>query len=92
MDQQTFELPDESSAAFSTTISHLYRGEMNRLTVWRQRLDITSNWGGPIRALRAVPETPPGFDFLLVPVGRHSPKDCPMIRCINLLNRKELLP
>lgn len=23
---------------------HLYRGEMNRLTVWRQRLDVTSNW------------------------------------------------
>jgi uncharacterized membrane protein len=23
---------------------HLYRGEMNRMTVWRQRLDVTSNW------------------------------------------------
>ncbi len=23
---------------------HLYRGEMNRLTVWRKRLDVTSNW------------------------------------------------
>jgi len=25
-------------------MAHLYRGEMNRLTVWRQRLDVTSNW------------------------------------------------
>lgn len=25
-------------------IAHLYRGEMNRLTVYRQRLDITTNW------------------------------------------------
>jgi uncharacterized membrane protein len=23
---------------------HLYRGEMHRMTVWRQRLDVTSNW------------------------------------------------
>lgn len=23
---------------------HLYRGEMNRMTVWRERLDVTSNW------------------------------------------------
>ncbi len=25
-------------------MAHLYRGEMNRMTVWRERLDITSNW------------------------------------------------
>ena len=25
-------------------MAHLYRAEMNRMTVWRQRLDITSNW------------------------------------------------
>ncbi len=29
---------------FITAMAHLYRGEMNRMTVWRQRLDITSNW------------------------------------------------
>lgn len=29
---------------FITAMTHLYRGEMNRMTVWRQRLDITSNW------------------------------------------------
>lgn len=33
-----------SSAAFSTAMVHLYRGEMHRLTAWRQRLDVTSNW------------------------------------------------
>ncbi|MFH2201647.1 MAG: DUF2270 domain-containing protein [Elusimicrobiota bacterium] len=27
-----------------TMMAHLYRGEMNRMTVWRQRLDITCNW------------------------------------------------
>jgi uncharacterized membrane protein len=27
-----------------TAMVHLYRAEMNRMTVWRQRLDITSNW------------------------------------------------
>lgn len=35
---------DRSSPAFLTAISHLYRGEMNRMLVWRQRLDVTSNW------------------------------------------------
>lgn len=25
-------------------VAHLYRGEMNRMTVYRQRLDITTNW------------------------------------------------
>ncbi len=32
------------SASFTTAMTHLYRGEMNRLTVWRQRLDVTTNW------------------------------------------------
>jgi uncharacterized membrane protein len=36
--------PAEDSATFATAIAHLYRGEMNRLTVWRQRLDVTTNW------------------------------------------------
>lgn len=27
-----------------TALAHLYRGEMHRMTVWRQRLDITANW------------------------------------------------
>lgn len=28
----------------ATPLAHLYRGEMHRMTVWRQRLDITANW------------------------------------------------
>lgn len=31
--------PDETAA-----VAQLYRAEMNRMSVWRQRLDITSNW------------------------------------------------
>jgi uncharacterized membrane protein len=42
-DDQT-DPPDLNSPSCSTAIAHLYRGEMNRLTVWRQRLDVTSNW------------------------------------------------
>lgn len=33
-----------SSSEFVTAISHLFRGEMNRATVWRTRLDTTTNW------------------------------------------------
>jgi uncharacterized membrane protein len=32
------------SSAFHTAMAHLYRAEMHRMTVWRQRLDVTSNW------------------------------------------------
>jgi uncharacterized membrane protein len=43
------ELParaDKRSSAdhFHVAIAHLDRGEMHRMTVWRQRLDVTSNW------------------------------------------------
>jgi len=37
-------LPPADSGGFATSMVHLYRGEMNRMTVWRQRLDVTSNW------------------------------------------------
>lgn len=30
--------------SFHGAVVHLYRGEMHRMTVWRQRLDVTSNW------------------------------------------------
>jgi uncharacterized membrane protein len=33
-----------SSSEFVTAVSHFYRGEMYRSTVWRTRLDITTNW------------------------------------------------
>ncbi len=29
---------------FINAVSHLYRAEMHRMSVWRQRLDVTSNW------------------------------------------------
>jgi uncharacterized membrane protein len=32
------------AAGFHPSMAHLYRGEMNRMTVWRERLDVTSNW------------------------------------------------
>ncbi|HXZ43505.1 MAG TPA: DUF2270 domain-containing protein [archaeon] len=32
------------SSAFHTAMAHLYRAEMHRMTAWRQRLDVTSNW------------------------------------------------
>jgi uncharacterized membrane protein len=40
------ELPAPAAApeGFSTSLVHLYRAEMHRMTVWRQRLDVTSNW------------------------------------------------
>jgi uncharacterized membrane protein len=38
------------SATFSpaelAVIAHLYRGEVYRSTVWRTRLDATTNWAG----------------------------------------------
>jgi uncharacterized membrane protein len=44
MEPSSRPLPDLDSPTCSAAIAHLYRGEMNRLTVWRQRLDVTSNW------------------------------------------------
>lgn len=32
------------SGAFHTAMAHFYRGEIHRMTVWRTRLDTTSNW------------------------------------------------
>jgi uncharacterized membrane protein len=34
----------EFSAAEITALSHLYRGEVYRSTIWRTRLDTTTNW------------------------------------------------
>jgi uncharacterized membrane protein len=45
---ETPKSPDEGASkdpvGYHGAIVHLYRGEMNRMTVWRQRLDVTSNW------------------------------------------------
>ena len=35
---------DISHAEWMQLMIHFYRGEMNRATVWRQRLDVTTNW------------------------------------------------
>lgn len=34
----------KDSGNFDTAVAHLFRGEMHRMTAWRQRLDTTSNW------------------------------------------------
>ncbi|MGE5502886.1 MAG: DUF2270 domain-containing protein [Actinomycetota bacterium] len=36
--------PPEFSAADIAALAHLYRGELYRSTVWRTRLDTTTNW------------------------------------------------
>lgn len=36
--------PEEFSAAEIGALAHLYRGEVYRSTVWRTRLDTTTNW------------------------------------------------
>ena len=36
--------PSAFNAADVTALSHLYRGELYRSTVWRTRLDTTTNW------------------------------------------------
>jgi len=36
--------PYSDPAGFHAAMIHLYRGEMQRMTVWRSRLDTTSNW------------------------------------------------
>lgn len=40
---QTTDAPDFSSADMGA-IAHLYRGEIYRSTIWRTRLDTTTNW------------------------------------------------
>ncbi len=45
MDDTTVAVPrTHVSAAEITALSHLYRGELYRSTVWRTRLDATTNW------------------------------------------------
>ena len=34
----------DQSTGLGTVAAHLYRGEMNRVTTWRQRLDSTTKW------------------------------------------------
>jgi uncharacterized membrane protein len=32
------------ASAFHTAMAHFYRGEIHRMTIWRTRLDTTTNW------------------------------------------------
>lgn len=53
------------SSEFTTAMVHLYRGEMNRSNVWRQRLDNTTNWavitaGAALSFAFSNPENPHG--------------------------------
>jgi len=36
--------PGVTSPGYVGTLTHLYRGELGRMMVWRQRFDATSNW------------------------------------------------
>ncbi len=40
----TFRGYELEPAQFATAMAHLYRGEVNRATTWRTRLDATTNW------------------------------------------------
>ncbi len=42
--ERTSESPQEFSPAEIGALAHLYRGEVYRSTVWRTRLDTTTNW------------------------------------------------
>lgn len=41
-DMETPPLPSDSS--YYTVMIHFYRGELGRIMIWRQRLDVTTNW------------------------------------------------
>ncbi len=36
--------PRPDAGAFHTAMAHFYRGEIHRMTIWRTRLDTTTNW------------------------------------------------
>jgi uncharacterized membrane protein len=36
--------PSRHDPSYVNAMSHFYRGELSRIMVWRQRLDITTNW------------------------------------------------
>ncbi|MBI1220678.1 MAG: DUF2270 domain-containing protein, partial [Rhodobacteraceae bacterium] len=44
MDKRRAKEASEFSAAEIGALAHLYRGEVYRSTVWRTRLDTTTNW------------------------------------------------
>lgn len=40
----TMPRPDIKDPCYVNAMSHFYRGELGRIMIWRQRLDITTNW------------------------------------------------
>lgn len=59
-------LPEE----YTTPIVHLYRGEVQRETVWRQRLDTTTNWAIlSASATISVTYGSPAVPSFLIPLG-----------------------
>lgn len=47
-------------------VAHLYRGEMNRLTVYRQRLDTTTNWAITLESAILVIYTDRRVEFYFI--------------------------
>ena len=45
-EDQTTSRTEEFDAAAIGALAHLYRGEVSRSTIWRTRLDNTTNWAG----------------------------------------------
>jgi hypothetical protein len=68
----------ELSAAELGALAHLYRGEVYRSTIWRTRLDTTTNWAmvtlGVALSLTfaSPPASPPRNDRRPVPTRRPS--------------------
>jgi uncharacterized membrane protein len=62
---------EEFSAAEIGAIAHLYRGEVYRSTIWRTRLDTTTNWSVVTLgvALSITYSSPDASPLLLVLVG-----------------------
>jgi uncharacterized membrane protein len=42
--EKTAAAPPLDQDHYHTALAHLYRGELHRMTIWRSRLDTTSNW------------------------------------------------
>ncbi len=43
-DRADFPSPNLSDPCYVNAMSHFYRGELGRIMIWRQRLDVTTTW------------------------------------------------
>jgi len=56
-----------SRAEYVTAISHYYRGEMYRMSTWRNRIDLTTNWAiGAVAAMLSVAFSTPGNSHMVI--------------------------